>query len=243
MANDSLAELMGRIHRIHKQISDLRGRLDRSPRLLAAQQTNEIKIKERLEKVKQEYQNLLKLAKDKEKHFTMSEEAINKRKAQLQEAKNNKEFQALKLQIGADEKANSILADETLEAMEKAEQFYPKVTEIEDELKKSRDIQEKTQKTIDTESPAIQVDIDRCQKLLEDAEKDIPFKFREPYLRLVQGRGGEQALASISEQNFCGGCRQLIPINMVSQVFMGEIPLLCKSCGRLLYIPEGFTIK
>ena len=243
MANDFLAELMGRIHRIHKQISDLRGRLERSPRMLAAQQTNETKIKARLEKVKQEYQNLLKLAKDKEKHFTMSEEAISKRRTQLQEAKNNKEFQALKLQIGADEAANSILADETLEAMEKAEQFYPSVTEIEEELKKSLEIQEKTQKTIDSESPAIQADIERCQKLLEEAEKDIPFKYREPYRRLVQGLGGEQALAPISEQNFCGGCRQLIPINMVSQVLMGENPLLCKSCGRLLYTPEGFIIK
>lgn len=243
MANDSLAELMGRIHRIHKQISDLRGRLERAPRLLQAQQANEAKIKERLEKVKEEYQTLLKLARDKEKHFTISEEAITKRKTQLQEAKNNKEFQALKLQINADEAANSLLADETLEAMEKAERFYPKVSEIEEELKKSHEIQEKTQKTIEKESPALQVEIERCQKLLEEAETEIPFKFREPYHRLVRGLGGEQAMAAISDQNFCGGCRQLVPINMVSQVVQGETPLLCKSCGRLLYVPEGFTIK
>jgi len=243
MANAPLVELMCRIHRIHRQLTDLRNRIERGPKMLKVQEASAGQITERLEKVKSEYQRLQKNAREKEQQLTRSEEAIAKRKTQLQEAKNNKEFQALKLQIAADEATNNVLADEALEAIEKTEQFLQNVTEVEAELKKSLEIQEKTRKAIAEDSPMLQSDMERCLQQLAEAEPELPFKFREPYHRLVQGMGGEQALAPINDQKFCGGCRQSIPIHWIAQVIQGETPVTCKSCGRLLYLPEGFTIK
>jgi predicted nucleic acid-binding Zn-ribbon protein len=36
---------------------------------------------------------------------------------------------------------------------------------------------------------------------------------------------------------FCGGCHQHVPLNMVAGVMLGK-PVCCKSCGRLLYVQE-----
>ena len=55
------------------------------------------------------------------------------------------------------------------------------------------------------------------------------------YYRLVRGKG-EDALAMVENQ-FCGGCNQQIPLNMLNQVMLGR-PVFCKTCGRLLYLPE-----
>ncbi|MDR1959176.1 MAG: hypothetical protein LBQ54_09080 [Planctomycetaceae bacterium] len=243
MANDRLAELMCRIHGIHRQLTDLKSRLDRGPRMLRAQENAMNQINGRLESVQAEYAVLMKFAKEKERMLNSSEASIARRKVQLQEAKSNKEYQALKLQIGADETANDVLASETLEAIEKAEQFSVNVDTVKEELNQSLKNQEKTKKTIEEESPVIQREIQRCLGLLTEAEKEIPIKFREPYRRLVRGMGGEQALAAVDQQHYCTGCRQLIPVNLVAQVVQGDAPITCKSCGRLLYLPEGFILK
>ena len=39
------------------------------------------------------------------------------------------------------------------------------------------------------------------------------------------------------EGGSCGGCYQQLTTNMVNEINMGRV-VLCKSCGRVLYLPE-----
>ena len=39
------------------------------------------------------------------------------------------------------------------------------------------------------------------------------------------------------EGGSCGGCYQQLTSNMVNEINMGRV-VLCKSCGRVLYLPE-----
>jgi predicted nucleic acid-binding Zn-ribbon protein len=55
------------------------------------------------------------------------------------------------------------------------------------------------------------------------------------YRRIVRGKG-EDALAVVENQ-CCGGCNQQIPLNMLNQIMLDK-PVFCKTCGRLLYLPE-----
>ena len=237
-----IAPLMAEIHQIQRQLSDLSSRLHRGPKMIQVQKDAAERILARLEQVKAEYRLLSQAAKFKEEQLGQSEAALNRRKSQMQEAKTNKEFQALKLQVEVDEAANGTLADEALEAMEKAEKFAPNITSVEQELEAANEMLAKTQSVIAEESPVIEADIVRCSARLTEAERNLPQDFREIYLRLSKSMGGEQSMAHIYDQNFCGGCRQSIPINFIAQVLHGK-PVTCKSCGRLLYIPEGFSMK
>ena len=237
-----IAPLMEEIHNIQRQLSDLNSRLSRGPKMLKVQEDAANNVLAKLEKVRSEYHQLQQAARFKEEQLTQSENALKRRREQMQEAKNNKEFQALKLQIQADEAANGVLADETLESLEKAEKFAPNVAAVEADLQAIKDLLEKTASTIAEEKPVIEADIARCSERLSAAEQKIPKEFREIYTRMTRTMGGEQGMAKISEGNYCGGCRQLIPINFVAQVIQGK-PITCKSCGRLLYVPEGFSVK
>ena len=242
MAEINISELMVQIHQIQRQLSDLNSRLQRGPKMINAQEGAMKQISSRLEQARTEHQKLLKTAKEKEQSLAQNEAALGRRKNQLHEAKNNKEFQALKLQIHADEAVNAVMADETLEAMEKAEKFAPEIDKIAQELQAVKETLQKTTHHYAQEVPAIRDDIERCHGRLREAEKGLPEVFREFYSRLTKVMGGEDAMAPISEQKFCGGCHQQIPINFIAQVIQGK-PITCKSCGRLLYVPEGFSAK
>jgi len=239
---NSIAPLLAEIHQIQRQLSDLHSRLHRGPKMIQVQKDAVERILARLEQVKAEYRLLSQAAKFKEDQLAQSEAALNRRKSQMQEAKTNKEFQALKLQVEADEAANGTLADEALLALEKAEKFAPNITSIEHELDAANGMLAKTQAMIAEESPTIEADIVRCSARLNEAEALLPKDFLEIYSRLAKSMGGEQSLAQIYDQNFCGGCRQSIPINFIAQVLHGK-PVVCTSCGRLLYIPEGFSMR
>jgi len=237
-----IAPLMEEIHNIQRQLSDLSSRLSRGPKILKVQEDAANNALAKLEKVRSEYHQIQQAARYKEEQLGQSENALKRRREQMQEAKNNKEFQALKLQIQADEAANGVLADETLESLEKAEKFAPNIAAAEADLQAAKDLLKKSESTIAEEKPVIEADIARCSERLNTAEQKIPKDFREIYTRLTRSMGGEQGMAKISEGNYCGGCRQLIPINFVAQVIQGK-PVTCKSCGRLLYAPEGFSVK
>ena len=83
--------------------------------------------------------------------------------------------------------------------------------------------------------PALAADIARLEAELRQNEATLPRDIDEMYQRVVKQKG-EDALASIDNQ-CCDGCNQQIPLNIVNQVMLGQ-PVFCKSCGRLLYMPE-----
>ena len=239
---NTIAPLMAEIHHIQHQLSDLNSRLARGPKMIQVQKDAAGRILVRLEQVRAEYRQLSQTSKFKEEQLAQSEAALNRRKSQMQEAKTNKEYQALQLQVQADETSNGVLADEAFLAMEKAEKFAPNIVSTEQELLAANEMLQKSQARIAEEQPAIEADIAHCSARLKEAEQKLPFDFKEIYTRLSRSMGGEQSMAQVYDQKYCGGCRQLIPINFIAQVLHGK-PVTCKSCGRLLYMTESFSTK
>ncbi|HBT77310.1 MAG TPA: hypothetical protein DEB39_10410 [Planctomycetaceae bacterium] len=237
-----IRSLIETLQRLQQQLADLRGRLRRGPMVIQAHAKTVNRLNENLEKRKAEHQRLLLAAKEKDRQMNAAETAIAKRKTQLAEAKTNKEFQALKKQIEADEVANSVLADETLEAMEKADKGSPKVTEAETELRKGIVLAEDAKKLFAQEEPVIRADIERLAAELKTFEKQLPSDFREVYDRLIGHNGGEEAIAVVVKNKYCGGCNQQVPINSLAQILQMK-PITCSCCGRLLFVPEDFVFE
>lgn len=82
----------------------------------------------------------------------------------------------------------------------------------------------------------MQADIQRLESEIQQVEGDLPGDFRDMYRRLIRAKGGD-ALAPIHGE-FCGGCNQHVPLNMINAVMLSK-PICCKACGRLLYVHEG----
>jgi predicted nucleic acid-binding Zn-ribbon protein len=238
--NNDVKTLMINLHQLQRRLFSLRERLRRGPMLIAAHERNVVRANDNLEKTRTEYKKLQVEANDKEQQMSSADTAIKRRKTQLSEAKSNKEYSALQSQIAADESANSVLTDEVLEAIERAEKFKPKVAEMEAELKKVEEQLKMVKQNIVNEEPLIKADVARLESELAAEEAKLPETFRELYNRLVVTRGGAEALSEIADQKFCSGCNQQIPINSLAKVLQ-QHPVACSSCGRLLYVSSDYV--
>lgn len=235
---NDIAEALRTLHRIHRQLNDLNGRLARGPRLINAHDASLAKLQKAYDDTKEEHQKLRMAVDQKQLQLSTNEAAVKKREGQLIQASDNREYQALKDQIAADEMANSVLADEILEGMEEIDAMAGKVTKAETALAKGKEEAEKAKNAITSEQPTIQGDLDRLQVEMKEVEQGLPGEFKEFYDRLVRSRG-EDAL-SLVEGHYCSGCNRQIPVNRINELMMGK-PVTCLSCGRLLYLPEGYT--
>lgn len=223
------------LHRIHRQLTDLRERLDRGPRQIRAAETNVEHSEGQLSRAKDEAKSI-RMASDKQQlQLKSGEDKIKDLRRKLNAATSNREYQALLEQIAADEMTNSVLADEILEAMEKSDVAQKKIGEAEAVLAAARQKSAEVRGEVAKLEPSLRADIARLEAELRQSEATLPPDIRELYNRIVR-RKGEDALAVVENQ-YCGGCNQQVPINLCSQVMLGQ-PVACKTCGRLLYLPE-----
>jgi hypothetical protein len=231
-------ETLRTLHRIRRQLEDLDERLLRGPRVAQAHQANVARLEAELQNLRDEARTLRMATDAKQSQLVGGEASLAKRRQQLRTAASNREFQALQDEIAAAEKANEVLEIEILEALDKLDEYGRRTRQAEAEVAKARQEAEKATQDVAKHEPHIRGDIERLRLELRQCETDLPSEFRETYQRVIR-RKGEDALAPI-EGEFCGGCNQHVPVNMINDLLMNR-PVTCKACGRLLYLPEDYS--
>ena len=233
-------EVLRTIHRIHRQLADLRERLERGPRQIRATEANVKHREEQLAKVQAEVRTMRMAADQKQLQLKGNEQKVKELNRKLNAAESNREYQILKDQIDADKMANSVLTDEILEALEKIDQSEPRIREAEQALQMARQKTESIHKEVQQQEPLIRADVERLEAELQQQEVVLPPTILEFYQRVVRHRGVD-ALAVINA-GCCGGCNQQVPVNVYAEILMSH-PMFCKTCGRLLYLAEDQTPK
>jgi len=229
-------EILRTLHRIHRQLADLRGRLERGPKQVLAAQRHVEHQEGELASVQEKAKSTRMSADSKQVQLQGGEDKIEELKLKLNMASSNREYQALKEQIAAQEMTNSILADEILEGLDKIDEFQTKVAEADKLAKSAREKLERISGEVEEQEPLIRGDLERLEGELRFCEADLPADVRESYNRVVR-QHGEDALAVVENQ-FCGGCHQHVPLNVCAEIMLDH-PMFCKTCGRMLYLPEG----
>lgn len=224
------------LHRIHSQLSDLRDRLDRGPRRVQAHEANVAKQQEALEAAQDNVKQTKLMTDQKQLDLKSGENKILDLKAKLNGCSSNKEYQTLLEQIAAAEMANSVLADEILEAMEKADQLELVVVEEQSQVAAAEKERDKCRETVAAEAEVIRGDITRLEGELSNAEKELPGDFKTDYDRVIRGKGAD-GMSEVQDQ-VCLGCGKQITLNMQNDLLLSK-PVFCKSCGCLLYIGES----
>jgi predicted nucleic acid-binding Zn-ribbon protein len=223
------------LHRIHRQLADLRDRAERGPRQIKAREANLAKMNEELAKIQADAKAAKVRVDQKNLLLKSGEDKIVNLEAKLNAAQSNREYQALKDQIAADKMANSVLADEILEGLEKLDEFKVLVSDAQAKIATAKEELGKAQAVVASQSELLLADIKRLEGELLTAELDLPDDFREVYVRIVRSRGAD-AMAEV-EAEVCTGCSVRLTPNMSAEVSMGKA-VTCKSCGRLIYRPE-----
>lgn len=230
-----LSSVLRLLHRLHRQLEDVHGRLERGPLQLRARQAGVAKLQESLTAAQGEVKAARVASDQKQLALKTSEEKIQGLQVKLNQAASNREYQALKDQIAADRMAGSVLQDEILELMEKLDTLKSAVAEAEAALAKGRGELEKQQQAVREQQSMLGDEIKRLETELRAAEIDLPQDLKADYARAIKSRGAD-GLAPIDGDS-CGGCYQHITPNMLSDLKLERV-VFCKTCGRLLYLPE-----
>ena len=231
-------EALRELHRIHRQLSDLRERLERGPKQVRARQANVANQEAALAKIKNDIKTSRMNADRKNVDLKSGEAKIKELEVKLNAANSNKEYQALKDQIAAAKMAGSVLSDEILEGFESIDQLEKLAADAQQKVNGSKDELAKAEQQIAASAESLQADVTRLERELKEAESALPADFKVDYDRIVRAKG-EDALAQV-DGDTCGGCFQSIRANQQNDLQMGRA-VFCSSCGRLLYLPEGQT--
>jgi predicted nucleic acid-binding Zn-ribbon protein len=227
--------LLGTLHRIHRQRNDLQGRLRQGPKQVQAGAANVAAAKTALADAKEAYK-LSRVAVDQQQLQLKSRETrVLDLKVKLNQAQNNREYQAIKEQIAADEQANSVLSDEILEALEGLDQHQATIKRLQEELVKKESDQQGLEKQVAERHQLLTADLQRADAELAEAEAQLPPEMKREYQRIIAGRG-EDALAPVDGE-CCGGCFQTLNPQVMNRLHMKQL-VPCPACGALLYLGE-----
>ena len=223
------------LHRIHRQLADLRARRERGPQQILARKANLEQLENERSQKKSEVQAARISGDDKQVELKRGEAKVADLKIKLNACSSNKEYQALLEQIEAAEMAGSVLSDEILETWEQIEELDNEVAEMDQRLDATRVEFTAAEQRVREERQAIDQEMARLEGELIDVEKQLPADFKNDYDRVV-GAKGDDGMAAVDGEA-CGGCFQHLTPNTLNELYLAH-PVFCKSCGRLLYLPE-----
>jgi len=229
-------ETLRTLHRIHRQLADLEDQLAAGPRTVAAR-TGVVAAADGRKSAAQDDVKKAKMHADqKQLQLKSAEVKIRDLEGKLNACKTNREYQTLQEQIAADRMAMRVLEDEILEGLERIDTLKPLVPAAEAEVAAARSLLAESQKNVAAETGRLTAELARVRAELATVEKELAADLREKYDRVVKHKGADGMAAA--EGQSCGGCFQQITGNMMSELLLGR-PVICRSCGRLLYLPES----
>ena len=222
------------LHRMHRQLEDLSGRLAAGPRRLAALAAAVRQAEVDRDAAQEQVRQARLTADQKQLQLKTAEGKIADLEGKLNACKTNREYQTLREQIAADQMATKVLEDEILEALERADALKPTVPAAEQAIEEARHRLAADEETVRAEAAQLEEEVARLHRELQVQEQELAETLREKYDRVVRHKGAD-GMASVDGQS-CGGCHQQITTQMLSELVAGKI-VTCRGCGRLLYTP------
>lgn len=229
-------ETLRTLHRIHRQLADLEDQLAAGPRTVTAR-TGVVAAADARKSAAQDDVKKAKMHADqKQLQLKSAESKLRDLEGKLNACKTNREYQTLQETIAADRMAMRVLEDEILEALERIDTLKPTVPAADAEVAAAKSLLAEAQKTVAAETGRLTAEVARVRAELAAVEQELAADLREKYDRVVKHKGAD-GMAAVEGQS-CGGCFQQITGNMMSELLLGR-PVMCRSCGRLLYLPES----
>ncbi|NLX54733.1 MAG: phospholipase [Planctomycetaceae bacterium] len=229
------AAALRELHRIHRQITDLKGRLDRCPKQVRAAEALLARLEDALAKAKEALTQTRVSADSKQLQLREREHRIQDLQIKLNTCSGNREYQTLKEQIAADKQANSVLSDEILEALEKIDVLQAELTKTESDRNSAAAALESLRVETQGKQERLEAELRRVTLELSQAEQALPSDFKADYVRIARARG-EDTLAQV-DGNVCSCCYHVLTTQTINELLQSK-PVSCKSCGALLYLPE-----
>lgn len=175
------------------------------------------------------------------------EEHIEKLRTQQQNARNNKEYQALLMEINTEKVDKTKIEEESLSLMETLEKGAAEIKDLETQLSAETEKLSTIKTQLGDRLSQLQADIDALVPDRQSAEASVPARARDAFNRLADHLDGE-AMAAIErpdrrrEEYSCTSCMMDLVTDVYNKLHSRDEIVFCPSCKRILYIPEDLTV-
>jgi predicted nucleic acid-binding Zn-ribbon protein len=231
-------KILQTLHRILRQQTDLKERIEKAPRRAAAAEHAQKQIVESIETEKQELTKLKMAADEKQLLLKEREDRIENLKTKRNSCDSNREYQLLNDQIAADEAANGVLSDEILETLENIDVQEAKLESLKTDLEKATSEAAKINSEVESVLESLHSDLQLVEHELAETEPKLTATVNQEYRRLLVANG-ENALAQV-EDECCGNCYTTLSPLVVDQLRLQQF-IQCSTCGSILYMPQTVT--
>lgn len=229
------ATILREIHRLRRHARDLQNEIERGPRVLKAQHAKVLRQEELLHDAKEEIKRLKMNGHEKDSLLKATLTQIAKHEKQLNESTSKKEYDALKVEIASDKEKCRKVEDDILENMSQVEEKSARLPEFEEGIKQAKGEYENFEKSFAGRVADLHQQLKVAQADLEKVELTLPTDIRQTYNREIAARG-EDALAAV-QNKVCQACYTEITAQAHNDLMLSQF-VICKSCGRALYLPE-----
>jgi predicted nucleic acid-binding Zn-ribbon protein len=228
-------ELLRTLHRLHRQLADLRSQRDRGPLQINASQARVTKAQQEVENIKAEQKQIKIVSDQKQLQLREREDRVKELSTKLNSAASNREFSTLQEQIAADKQANEVQSDEVLETLEQLDVIAEKLDVTESALAEETQQHEQRVQEVQKRQEVVQGNLTRVESELQQAESQLPSAVKGDYRRIADAKG-EEGLAAVEDES-CTACYQRLTTQYIERLRMSTL-VRCPNCDAFLYFPE-----
>jgi predicted nucleic acid-binding Zn-ribbon protein len=234
------AQTFREIHRLRRYARDLQEQLDRLPRQRKAHQAKLARQEQALKDEQEAIKRLKLAATEKEKTIRQKGELIARYEAQMNTVSTKREMDALRLEIAHTQGACGKLEEEVLASISEGEERAAKLPEAERLLAQVREDVAKFEADASRREADLRAQLADATGRLKGEEAKLPPDLMPMYQRTMSSLGAD-GLAEVQDRN-CTSCNTEITLQMKEDLQYGRF-VLCRSCGRILYLPEGALLR
>lgn len=224
------------LHNLLKELADVQYMLAHGPKRIAASQKKVAAAEAACAEQKDAIQQLKKKADSSSLDLKTREAEIAKHASRLNDAGSNKEYEIITGQMETQRKACEQLEDEVLSMLGEVDSATDELSSRESELAEAKKKADEVSSDVQAKEAGLKEDVARLETEISEAEKVLPAgENRATYQRLRQAQGAESM--SKVEDGYCEECNTTVTPQDAIRLNMGEF-LLCRACGRFLYVGE-----
>lgn len=178
----------------------------------------------------------------------MREEHIEKLRGRQQLAANNKEYQALLVEINTAKVDRAKVEEQAIKLLEQLESTATEVKNLTTALESDEAKLAQMKAEVGDKAAAAQAEVDRIKPERDAAAAPIKPQILQEFNRLADRYEGE-AMAAIDKPNpreeeyLCTGCMMSLVADVFNKLKTRDDVVACPSCRRMLFIAEGATFE
>ncbi len=196
----------------------------------------------RIERLKEDVENLEVAISDNKNKISESEALIKKYEEQQNNVRNNREFDSLTKEIEFQGLEIQLCEKKIKQTKAAIEQKQESITKAEQDFEEKNDYLQQKESELNDIISETEAEEKKLENKAKRIEKNIEERYLHAYKRIRDGARNNLAVATI-QRDACGGCFNKIPPQRYADIRSHKKIIVCEYCGRILIDESISEIK